>query len=228
MTGVVKDLDPDHPVTCGLHIASLVEDNGLRIDDVFAETDVAVMHGYPMYVSWARHELDPDFVPYTCALVTALAGIPCLAEEWGGCTAPDGPDSEIWEWTSYGGAPRTQFMAGEQALARHVGEVLPRLVEVGSPGALLWCYADYAQELWDRPPCDERGAKHERHFGLVRSDGSLKPHADTVRQFVLSGPTVQPATREVVLDVTPDEYYENPAFHARRLYEQYQARYGIT
>ena len=106
MTALIKSIDPHHPVTCGLHAASLFADNGLRVDQVFAETDVAVMHGYPMYVDWAREPLDPDFVPYLCALVTALSGKPCLAEEWGGCTSPDTEESAIWEWTAYG-TPRT-------------------------------------------------------------------------------------------------------------------------
>ncbi len=174
------------------------------------------MHGYPMYVDWARDPLDPDFVPYLCALVTALSGLPCLAEEWGGCTSPDTEDSVVWEWTAYG-SPRTQFMAGEEAFADYVGEVLPRLVDVGSTGAFLWCFADYSEELWDRPPCDPGGAKHERHFGLVRPDGSLKPHAEVIRRFADSRPTVQEAARTVTLDITPDEYYADPWGHAQRL-----------
>ena len=54
---------------------------------------------------------------------------------------------------------------------------------VGATGALLWCFADYAEQLWDRPPLDPGGAIHERHFGLVRPDGTLKPHAEVVRRF---------------------------------------------
>lgn len=223
MTDLVRSIDPSHRVTTGLHVASLVEDNGLRVDDVFGQSDLAVMHGYPMYAAWSEGPLDPDFVPFTCALTTALSGRPCLAEEWGGCTSPDTKASVVWEWQAYG-QHRTQFMTGEEYLAQYVGEVLPRLVEVGSPGSFLWCFADYAEELWDRPPCDELGAKHERHFGLVRPDGTLKPHADVMRRFAATSPTVAPATRSVDLDITPDDFYRDPATHARRLYEQFLAR----
>ncbi len=218
MVSTIKEIDEGHPVTVGLHVASLFEDNGLRVDQVFAEADVAVMHGYPMYVPWSRSPLDPDFVPFLCALTTALSGKPCLAEEWGGCTVPDRAESQVWEWDAYG-TPRAQFMAGEEDLATYVGEVLPRLVEVGSTGALLWCFADYHPDLWDRPPCDSGGSKHERHFGLVRPDGTLKPHAEVVREFNRSKPMVAPAARTVTLDVTADEYYLDPTGHARRLYE---------
>ena len=71
MVKLIKGIDPDHPVTCGLHAASLNEDNGLHINQIFRETDVAVMHSYPMYTPVARHNLDPDYVPFTCALVSA-------------------------------------------------------------------------------------------------------------------------------------------------------------
>ena len=224
MVGTIRDLDPVHPVTCGLHVESLLQDNGLRVDQVFAETDVAVMHGYPMYADWSRNELDPDFMPFLCALVAALSAKPCLAEEWGGCTNPASDESTVWEWTSYGRTGRTQFMAGESALAAHVEDVLPRLVEVGATGAMLWCFADYAEDLWHRPPCDSEGAKHERHFGLVRPDGSVKPHAEVMKRFAATKPVVRVAERTVQLDITPDEYYSDPDSHARRLYNHYLRR----
>jgi endo-1,4-beta-mannosidase len=222
LTGLIHDLDSNHPVTCGLHIASLLEDNGLRADYVYSETDVAVMHAYPMYLPWSRHNLDPDLVPFACALVSALSGKPTLMEEFGGCTAAPGQESYIWEWTAYG-EPRTQFMASEDDFAAYIAAVLPKLVEVGSTGALVWCFADYVQELWDRPPCSE--SRHERFFGLVRPDGSLKPHAKAIQNFAATQPTVQAATRQVKLDVTPDEFYRDPAAHTVRLYNQYLASF---
>jgi endo-1,4-beta-mannosidase len=122
-------------------------------------------------------------------------------------------------WTAPEGQ-RRQFMAGEEALAEYLAGVLPRLVSVGATGALLWCYADYAPELWDRPPC--RDAQHERFFGLVRPDGSLKPHAQVLRDFAATKPQVlsNPAVR-LTLPVTPDAYYADPARHAQSAYAQY-------
>jgi endo-1,4-beta-mannosidase len=112
-------------------------------------------------------------------------------------------------------------MASEEDLTDHLAQILPRLVEVGATGALLWCYADYADERAGRPPCDE--SRHERFFGLVRPDGSWKPHADVVRRFAASAPLVQPARRRVVLDVSPEEYYRDPLAHARRLYRHFSS-----
>lgn len=225
MTGLIKTIDPETTVTCGLHVASLLEDNGLRVNDVFAEVDLPVMHGYPMYIDWAKGPLDPHFVPYLCALTSALSGgKPTLMEEFGGCTQAPGKPSSVWEWTAYG-RPRSQFMASEEDFADYIGQVLPNLVDAGATGAVLWCFADYVPELWDKPPCLE--AHHERFFGLVRPDGSLKPHAHVIRDFAASQPVVKPARRRVTLDITPETYYEAPVYHARRLYETFLAQPSI-
>ena len=189
MTALIKSIDPVHPVTVGTHADSMARDNGFRLDMAHAETDVPVMHSYPMYCEWARGPLDPDFVPFTTALTAALAGKPALMEEFGGCTNLPGKPSETWEWISYG-SPRKQYMASEEDFAEYIGQALPRIQAVGATGAFLWCYADYVPELWNLPPCGE--SRHERHFGLVRPDGTIKPHAEVIRQFAATQPKALP------------------------------------
>lgn len=218
MKALINKIDSEHPVTCGLHNDSILENNGFRIDKVYAETDVAVMHAYPMYSDLAREPLDTDFVPFTCALTTALCGKPTLMEEFGGCTVAPGQPSDVWQWTAYG-QPRTQFMASEGDLAMYLEAVLPKLVEVGATGAFLWCFPDYVEDLWDRPPNKE--SKHERFFGIVRPDGSVKPHANVIKDFADTNPTVQPAKRSIELDITPDEYYADPAKYLPDLYANF-------
>jgi len=216
MTALIKSIDPKTPVGCGLHAEGLFENRNLRVDQVFKETDMAMMHGYPMYIDWTKSELDTDFVPFLVALTQALGGKPVLMEEFGGCTAQPGQDSHAIEWMAYG-QPRKQFMAGEEAFAEYIDATLPKLVEVGATGALLWSYADYHPDLWHRPPCEE--SKHERFFGLVRPDGSLKPHAEVIKKFAKSNPLVlDKPKRSIELDITPDEYYADPETHAKRLY----------
>ncbi len=218
MVGLIHDIDPIHPVTCGLHGGSLMRDNGLRIDQVYAETDVAVMHSYPIYVPWAIDPLDPDFVPFTCALTAALAGKPILMEEFGGCTAGPGEPSHLMKWESHG-QMREIFMSSEEDLAEFLRLTLPRLQDSGATGALIWCFADYIPELWGLPPCDE--AQHERFFGLVRPDGSLKPHARVIREFAAAHPAVQPIPEYARLTVDPDEFYADPDTHLIDLYTRY-------
>src|SRR5690606_8961071 len=223
MRALIATLD-DRPVTCGLHVASLLEDNGLRVPDVFAESDFAVMHAYPMYLDMARHPRDVDLVPFTCALTRALSGRAVLMEEGGGCTAPHGEPATTWRWTSYQ-RPREQFMASEEDLAAYIQAVLPRLVSVGATGSLLWCFADYHPSLHGLPPLLE--SRHERTFGLLRSDGSLKPHAAVVKSFAEQQPVVNDRPSAIVtLDVTPEEYYLAPAQHAARLYRAYLEQFA--
>jgi endo-1,4-beta-mannosidase len=142
-------------------------------------------------------------------------------EEFGGCTEAPGQPSSIWKWTAYG-KPREQFMASEEDFAAYIEQVLPNLVRVGATGAMLWCYADYIPELYDLPPCKE--SKHERFFGLVRPNGSLKPHAEVIKRFAETQPVVKPAQRRVTLEMTPEEYYQNPLENAKRLYRAFLAQ----
>jgi endo-1,4-beta-mannosidase len=218
MTGLIHSLDDLHPVTWGLHSGSLLEDTGLRVHEIYAETDLAVMHGYPMYCPWARNPLDADFVPFLCALTRALCGKPVMMEEFGGCTAAPGDPSDFLRWSRYG-RPAAIFMASEDELAQHIESVLKGLLDVGATGAMLWCYADYIPELYGRPPCEE--SVHERTFGLVRPDGTLKPHAEIFRKFATSQPLVREPVRTVCLDVSPDEYYRDPVRHAQRMYQEF-------
>ena len=219
MAGVIRELDKVTPTTCGAHTPSLVQEIGFRVNEVFSEVDLAVMHGYPMYAEgWASGPLDPDFVPGLCALTSSLCGKPTLAEEFGGCTEAPGNPSKVWEWTAYG-EPRKQFMASEEDFAAYIAQVLPNLIEVGSLGAVLWCFADYVEELWDKPPCKE--SIHERFFGLVRPDGSLKPHAQVLKQFAATNPVIKEATRKITLDAPADEYYEDPIKHAWTAYQKF-------
>ncbi len=223
MTGTIKSLDTIHPVTIGLHADSLRRDNGFRIDQVFRHTDVAVMHSYPMYVPWARQPLDVDFVPFTVALTSALCGQPVLMEEFGGCTAQPGQESYVMKWTDKNGQPRQQFMASEADFAEFIRLTLPLIHALGAAGALLWCFADYVPELWDRPPC--RNAQHERFFGLVRPDGSLKPHAQVIRKFAETAPLVKAPPAWARMDVSGTEYYEKGLFtELPRLYSEYLSR----
>jgi endo-1,4-beta-mannosidase len=219
MTSLIKSIDSKHPVTIGLHSAELHYDPGLRIDKVYAHTDVAVMHSYPMYTPWARHPLDPDFVPFTCALTAALGGKPVLMEEFGGCTAQPGEASYTMKWTETNGCEREQFMAGEEDFAEYIRLVLPKLQHSGATGAMLWCYADYVPELWDLPPC--QNAVHERWFGLVRPDGSLKPHAKVIQEFAKTKPQVQPIPDYAKISIDPNEFYAEPLGHLVDLYQKY-------
>jgi len=140
-------------------------------------------------------------------------------EEFGGCTAQPGEPSHIMKWTETNGREREQFMASEEDFAEFIRLTLPKLQQSGATGAMLWCFADYIQELWDRPPC--QNAVHERFFGLVRSDGSLKPHAKVIQDFAATKPQVELIPEYARFTVDADEFYKNPTPFLLDFYAQY-------
>lgn len=222
MTKLIRLHDPTHrPITCGMHTPSLRENVGFRVNSFASTLDVAVIHGYPMYAKgWSRDPLDEMFVPFLCALTSALCNNekPTLAEEFGGCMQPPGVASDTLEFSSYG-STRRQFMASEDDFARYLEGVLRNLLLVGASGAMLWCYADYEESLWNEPPCKE--SYHERFFGMVRPDGSLKPHAEVIRKFAQSEPKIALKPQLVIPSQDPEQYYKNPEKMSSQLYEEF-------
>jgi endo-1,4-beta-mannosidase len=217
---VIRELDPERHRTVGLHSPSLTTRNGLRADQVFEDADFAVMHTYPIYANFGAGALDPDTVPFATALTAALSGKPTMMEEFGACTAPPGSDTVDWQWSTRRRV-FDQVMLSEETLAEHLREVLPRLVEVGATGAMVWCYADYHESLWDRPPCDDQW--HERHFGLVRPDGSRKPHAEAIREFIASRPTIAAPSARARMELDGEAFYADQAAALPGLYAAFKA-----
>ena len=219
MTETIKSLDPDHPVLIGLHAASLDAEVGFHVDQIAQETDLSVMHGYSIYSPMARGPLDPDYVPFTCALTAALAGRPVLYEEFGLCTRCPDQSSGHEDMVLPFGRKHRQWFSSEADGAEYYRNVLPRLQRVGALGAFAWCFADYDRKLWDKPPCDF--VIHERFFGLVREDASLKPAALAIRDFARTNPKVGPAEKTVTLPVAAEVYYQNPQAYQPMLYERF-------
>jgi endo-1,4-beta-mannosidase len=123
------------------------------------------------------------------------------------------------KWTETNGHEREQFMAGEEDFAEFLSLTIPKVQHSGATGAMLWCYADYIPELWDLPPC--QNAQHERWFGLVRPDGSLKPHVKVIQDFAKTNPKVKPIPDYAKLEVDPDEFYKEPLGYLVGLYDEY-------
>ena len=85
---------------------------------------------------------------------------------------------------------------------------------------MVWCYADYHESLWHRPPCDHQ--RHERHFGLVRPDGSLKPHAEVLREFIATSPVISAPSARARIEVDGAAFYADPAAALPPLFEAFK------
>jgi endo-1,4-beta-mannosidase len=225
LANTIRGVSPDAQIRIGAHLPSLTTDNDMRVDDLARVLDEDVMHAYPLYSDFARSFLDPELVPFSCALTAGLSGVgrQTLMQEFGMCTAPPGsPGLTITD--DFLGTPRSQYLASEEEQSTYYEAVLERLLETGAAGAYAWCYGDYDDRLFSRPPL--ASAVRERTFGLVRTDGSEKPAADVFRKFSerrLEGPFVHGEVPRV-LDVGPDEYYRDPARHFGRLYSTWLAK----
>ena len=221
----IRTVTPDAQIRIGAHLPSLTTDNNMRIDDLASVVDEDVMHAYPLYSDFARSFLDPELVPYSCALTAGLsgAGRRTLMQEFGLCTAPQGAAGHTIT-DDFLGVPRSQYLASEEEQAAYYEAVLERLLVTGAGGAYAWCYGDYDDRLFGRPPLAK--AVRERTFGLVRKNGSEKPAADVFRRFserrIEGALVVGPVPR--VLDVSTDEYYRDPARHFGRLYSTWIAK----
>ena len=218
---------PGVPVQIGAHLASLDRENHMRIDDIAGVADEDMMHAYPLYSSAARSFLDPELVPFSCALTAGLSGNgrSTLMQEFGLCTAPPGVAGHSFP-DDFLGQPKMQYLASEEEGAEYYRAVMERLIATGAAGAYAWCYPDYDESLFARPPLAI--TVRERTFGIVRADGSEKPAADVfrkVRRRRDAGELVRGAVPRI-LDVTVDEYYRTPTEHFNRLYAEWTATHA--
>jgi endo-1,4-beta-mannosidase len=221
LTNTIRRAAPGISIQIGAHLLSLTTPDYLRIDDIAGLADEDVMHTYPLYCKTARSFLDPELVPFACALTAGLAanGRPTLMQEFGLCTALPGEAGHTIT-DDFLGRPLSQYLASEDEAATYYGEVLERLLATGASGAYAWCHGDYDARLFDRAPLST--AVRERTFGIVRADGSEKPAADVFRRFRQrrDAGTLDHFAGQIpaVLDVTTDEYYRSPSTHFDRLY----------
>ncbi|MGA8574786.1 MAG: beta-galactosidase [Candidatus Cybelea sp.] len=174
-------------VTGGMHGEDFDHDRRLRPSSIARPWSFATMHGYSVYSSFARDRLDPNVVPFLCQLQQSFSGKPVLISEFGNPECPPGVD-------------RVDGFAclNEQEMADYASAVIGRLQARGALGAFWWCWGDYDPSLAALPPFDR--APHELRFGIVRSDGSLKPVAQTLAAFAREAPEVAGALPAPIAD----------------------------
>jgi len=185
-------------VSCGLHSEDVDKDRHLSPITMAESNDFLCMHGYSVYTRWAKDKLDSDVCPFLNVLTESLGRKPVLFEEFGICTAPHGRPGYYLS---------KQYFASEDEAGSYYEEVLDKLWNAGSLGAFAWCYADYDDSLFGAPPCNTH--LHERSFGIVRADGSLKPSAEVLQHFAAEPKPLRP--------LSPDKLYSGLDGYYREL-----------
>ena len=183
--------------------------------------DFLSMHGYPIYARWADGPTDEQLLPFLVHVTRWLAqGRELLFSEFGLPTYRRGdPTGERARRRS----PR--LLIEEDAAAAYTARALESLRGAGCLGAMLWCYSDYDQALWARPPLDL--ALHERSFGLWRADGSPKPSVAVVAAIAGASRCDNPGDAPWI-DLDRDEFYLDPSAQLRRLYRRYRGSRDLS
>ena len=217
IASAIRASDPGTLVTVGLHMEDLEEDRKLGPGQASEACDLLSMHGYPIYASWADGPIDEQLLPFLAHVTRWLGGgTEVLFSEFGLPTYRRGdPGGEAARRRS------ASPLIEEHAAAAYTERALAALQRAGCVGAMLWCYTDYDPALWESPPLDL--AVHERSFGLWRADGSPKPSVAVVEAFA-GAPRVAAPDDYPWIDLEPEEFFDAPAVHLRRLYGRYRAR----
>ena len=206
----LKCLDERVPVTTGLHQEDLEEDRNMGPREAVEYCDFLSIHGYSAYASWCDSITD-EKVPVFLGFITRwLGGVSkiksindVLIEEFGICTRP--PNDKLKKIRPYdtGNIPLVSEDQAEIFYERTLGLIR----NSGFKGAFLWCFADYAENLWALPPFDKN--IHERFFGIFRDDGSPKRSLNAVRKFI----SQKKETREFGfdwIDISSEDFYKSP------------------
>ncbi len=218
IVGAIRSADSSHQITIGLHMEDLEEDRRLTPKEAARVCDFLCMHGYPIYTDWARDTTDEMLLPFLGLITRWLGGKEVLFEEFGAPTIP----RHGWQAAQVVAQSKTPLLAEEES-AQYTQRAFAALRRFGMKGAMLWCYGDYVESLWNAPPLDE--ALHERCFGLWRSDHSAKPAVLEIKQ--MSG-AAQRATPDdfAWIDITEEEFYLDPRVTLSRLYQVFLRERG--
>jgi len=120
-----------------------------------------------------------------------------------------------------GSSARQYDLMPEVEAAHLIAESLSRAEAVGAMGGLVWCYADYAHALWNKPPLDD--VAHERHFGAWRADHTAKPVVSALRELSVPQDVSGSAGLEWI-NIDREHFYDAPADNVRALYRTFLMR----
>jgi len=155
MCSAVRRADPQAIVSLGDGAWDMMagEQTGLPTPALTETIDFLGPHFYPKETDSLRHS---GFAAFAMSMLQPF-GLPVLLEEFG-CSSDQTTDENA---------------------AHYYRTVLWSAFGAGNCGSLFWNSHDFACS--HKPPYDHH--PYELHFGVVRTDGSLKPQAEEVRRF---------------------------------------------
>ncbi len=168
MLKTAKEIDPDHPITHGVHIK---ERRGYGFPNAtMGLDDLVSVHSYPMYEG--KQATDSEHVAETIKFAKT-SNKPVILAEFGVATSPENKEQKIH--LKWAGREWDQPFVTEEQQANYLKETIQKAKDLGCVAALVWCFNDYNPKFFDKMPFNY--LIHERYFGLFRSDGSPKKAA---------------------------------------------------
>ncbi|MGB9780934.1 beta-galactosidase trimerization domain-containing protein [Caldanaerobacter sp.] len=190
LSNEIKKYDKNHPVTLGIHQASLLTNNNFYPEDMAEGNDFLCMHFYPIYtdtcidpVNSTRSTYMPSF---SVKLTKGMGKKDVLMEEFGATT----------------------LMMSEEVEGEYYRVVLYSLLANESMGAISWCFGDFS--VGERLPYDS--TPFETQFGITTTEGRPKKAALEMKAFseflkIINYEKLKPRESEAAI-IIPDKYYE--------------------
>ncbi|TZE82422.1 beta-galactosidase trimerization domain-containing protein [Calorimonas adulescens] len=189
LSNEIKKYDKNHPVTLGMHQASLLTDNNFYPEDMQEGNDFLCMHAYPIYTDAC---IDPVnsirstyIAPFASKLTQAMGGKKVLLEEFGATT----------------------LMMSENIEGDYYRVVLYSLLANESIGAIAWCFGDFS--VGERLPYNS--TPFETQFGITAADGRVKKAGLEIKAFSdfidkIEYRRLNPRKCDAAI-IVPDKYY---------------------
>lgn len=222
MTEELRSRKEDIPITLTLCPEDLWEPGGHWRQGVAGFLDFVSLHAVRGSFPFETGHLDSACPAFLGLFAQWLCGgNPVLIAACGVPTRPAGMALEKIDPEGFLG------LVSEEEAALYLEQVLDRCWEARLQGVLAWCYADCVPFLWELAPFDIR--PEERFCGVFRSDGTGKASQSLFERFLGRQRKSQPAASPLSwIDLSPQEYAQDPAGHAARLYRRYRERLEET
>ena len=214
MTEELRSRDETVPITLGMNERNLWKDRSLRPQEASKHLDFLSMQAHPYRSELFPGPPDSCLPPFLGILTQWLGKKDVLFLGFGVPTEP-APKPEWMRKKPVAEQPVSEGAAGE-----FIRSVLDRLREAGMMGAMVSFFTDYDPGLWGVPPLDEEILG--RHLGIYRQDRSPKDFQPILRQRGSLQRRPLPEEPPSWIDISREEYEEDPNKHIRRLYGNYR------
>jgi len=214
MTEELRSRDGAIPITLGMDEGNLAEYGVLRPQDAAEHLDFLSAKATPYSSGLSSGPLDALLPPFLAILAQWLGGkdVMCL-----GLGVPTEPIPKQ-EWVHK--KPGAELLVSEEAAAGFFSSAVGRLLKAGMMGAMISFFSDFDPGLWEMPPLDRDVPG--RHMGIYRRDRSPKDFLPALSEHSSLSRHPSPGEPPSWIDISQEEYEEDPKLHIRRLYGNYR------